>query len=51
MVNPRLGYNTILRLWMFLEILDNYWFFMLLKIHPTHAEWKYRIVLRVYIFL
>ncbi len=33
----------------FLEIFINYWFFMLLKIYPTHAEWKYLIGLHIVI--
>ncbi len=44
-LNPRLDYNTVLQLQIFLEILDNYRFFMILKIHPTHAKWTYLIVL------
>ncbi len=46
-VKSGLDYNTVLRLQIFFEILDNYWFFMLLKIHPAHAEWKYLFVLHI----
>ncbi len=40
LLNPLLDYNTVLRLQIFVEILDSYWFFMLRKIHNTHAEWN-----------